>query len=104
MLESGKQRGIILRAQRLSPYVFIDIRSIAERAPVRRDFRAIGEVPREMIGGRVDEQEQRTVAMFARDDVDRPVEVKTVALEPARTQVFHIEVAFDTGGPPQTPS
>src|SRR5215470_14865259 len=98
MLQSGKQRGIILRAQCLPPYVFVDIRSVAECAPVRRDFRAISKVPREMVRSSVDEQEQGTIAMFARNDVGRLVEIKAVTLEPTRAQIFHIEVALDSGG------
>src|SRR6478735_1835017 len=63
--------------------------------PARRQFRTIAEIPREMIGGGINKQEQRPLAMLTRDDVRRLIKIKTIRLKPASPQVLHIEIAFN---------
>src|SRR5215813_8303979 len=81
----------------LPPDVFIDVRSIAKIAPSRRQLRAITEIPWEVVGSGIHEQKQRAVSAFARDDVGCLIEIEAVGLEPACSQVLHVEITIDAG-------
>src|SRR5262245_12062537 len=95
--EPVKQRGVVLRAQSLPPDIFIDAGAVSETAPVRREFRTKTHIPREMIGGGVNEKKQRAAAAFAGNNVGRLVEVEAVALKAAGAEILHVEIAFNTG-------
>src|SRR5690348_13806214 len=87
-----QQVSIVGRGHFLSANVFVDHLPVARIIPIRRQFRAQPLVPGEMVGDRIDVDEQRTMVSFAFDHVDSAVKIEAVAFEVARSQIPHVEI------------
>jgi len=77
-LEEG---GIVAFAHALPPHVLIDVGRVAELLPVRRQIGPERVIPREVIGGEIREDEQRSVFALTRDDLRGLVIEKEVGLD-----------------------
>src|SRR5262249_47190158 len=87
---------IVLRTHRLPAQILIDIRAIAEIAPVGLQIGPVARVPGEMIGSRVHKEEHRRAGALPGDGAHREVKIMRVGLLKA-AQIFSIEEALDTG-------
>jgi hypothetical protein len=86
-----------MRGRRLAANILLDVRRVAEVAPVGRELRTQPLVPGEMIRNHVDIEEERPAAAFATDQFNRLAVIETVGLEIGRTEVLHVKVTRNTG-------
>src|SRR5579862_8882081 len=80
-LQPLEEVDIVLRAERLPAQIFVDRRYISQVLPLRHQVGPIAEVPGEMIGGEIDENEHRAVLVLLLDHLRRGIEEKTVRLD-----------------------
>ena len=79
--QPGGEIAVVLRRHRLAANVFIDLRGIARRRPVRRQIGPIDAGPGKMIGREVHEHEDRRLRrLLAREHLQGLIEVELVGL------------------------
>ena len=90
--------GVVARAERLAPDVLVDLGVVAEVAPVRRELRPQRVPPGEVIEDRIDEDEQRLIALLALDHLQGLIVVEAIGFDVAGLHLVGIEKAADAGG------
>src|SRR5438105_4848986 len=82
-----KKFPIVLGGHSLPANVFVHVRPVAEIMPIGCEFGAELLVPRKVIGHRINVEEQWLGTLFALDQVDGLVEIKSIGLEIACAEI-----------------
>ena len=96
--------GIIARAHALAANVFVGFRSVAEAFPLRRQVGTEGRSPWKVVGGDIDEDEERRCVSLAPDHVSRLAEIERIGLHVARrAHLLEIDEGLDPRAGLETP-
>src|SRR5476649_2705466 len=96
-LQVSDEAGVVLCAHGLPADIFVDLRLIAGRSPIRRQLRTKSRVPGKVIGRRVNKNEKRRTIALALDQIQRLVVIEMVRLHVARAHFFRVDEPIDAG-------
>ena len=98
LFQPRNERGVIAGADRLPTQIFVDHGRVAGRAPGRHQVGAKFRLPGKMIGGEIDEHEQRRRRRLLRHQSDGLVVEEAVGLDVLGAEIVRVVEMLDAGG------
>src|SRR5262245_59639717 len=89
---------VVAPAHFLASQIFVQVGTVAEIAPIGREIGPIWRVPWEVIGHRVNQQEQRGLAKLPGERARGDIVIEAVRISPDRAKVLGLEETLYTSG------
>src|SRR4029453_13882139 len=89
---------VVALAHFLASQIFVQVGTVTEIAPIGREIGPIRRLPWEVIGHRVNQQEQRGLAKLPGERACGDIVIKAVGVSPDRAKVLGLEEALYASG------